>query len=164
MAQLAKGLKTTGLVLEIEEDFDKFQDTKSDVGGTRHCHRALIKVDNMDYDCQYCSSSEHLTEFQVGDTVEFEVKSFSRNIHTIGFISCVRFQSNMGQAFNPNPPPLQLLGHINMAGTPEAIALQCATQFYTYRPNADQLEVTTMADDFCKWLRSTYLLNTNPQI
>lgn len=164
MAQLAKGLKTKGLVLEIEEDFDKFQDTKSDVGGTRHCHKALIKVDGLDYDCQYCSSSEYLTEFGVGDTLEFEVKSFSRNIHTIAVISSVKFSSSSQSAAVRNFTSPNSSGHLNMAGTPEAIALQCATQFYTYRPQASEIEVTDMADIFCKWLRSTYLLNTNPQI
>lgn len=159
MAQLAKGLKTKGQVLEVEENFDFFQDTKSEFGGTRHCHKFLVKVDNMDYDCQYCSSSEHLTEFQVGDTVEFEVKSFSRNIHTIAFISCVKFFAGAKEMIlSP------VVAHINMAGTPEAIALQCAAQFFTYRSQADEIAVTEMADTFCKWLRSTYQINTNPQL
>lgn len=164
MAQLAKGLKTKGVVLEIEEDFDFFQDTKSEVGGTRHCHKALIKVDGLDYDCQYCSSSEHLTEFEVGDTVEFEVKSFSRNIHTIGFIGCTKFVKSTEPAYKKVVSAYKTSGHMNLAGTPEAIALQCATQYFTYRPQADELAVTDMADVFCKWLRSTYLTNTNPQL
>lgn len=164
MAQLAKGLKTKGIVLEIEENFDFFEDTKSDVGGTRHCHKALIKVENLDYDCQYCSSSEHLTEFQVGDTVEFEVKSFSRNIHTIGVISCVKFQSEAVKNYLRPTFGTQHSGHINMAGTPEAIALQCATQFHTYRQQSSEIEVTEMADIFCKWLRATYQHNINPQL
>lgn len=163
MAQLAKGLKTKGQVIEIEENFDRpFQDTKSEVGGIRYCHKLVIKVGGIDYDCQYCSMQEHLAEFTVGDILHFEIKAFTRNIHTIAVISVKKFEASAPawktQTFAP------VGGHMNLAGTPEAIALQCATQFHTYRQQSSEIEVTEMADIFCKWLRATYQHNINPQL
>lgn len=157
MAQLAKGLNATGIVLDVEDNFDRFQDTKSEVGGTRFCHKVYLRVDDEDYICQYCTEHQFLSEFSKGDTVHFNVKSFSKDIHTIGLISVKRAPSenvNDPLAFEP------VLRHLNLAGTPEALGLQAAVNFHCYRPESGLLDITEMAHELTKWLRTEYELNT----
>lgn len=160
MATLIKGLNAAGRVVEVKELIDSFRDNKSEQGGTRYCHGATIMVDGVEYACQYCSTSEHLTEFGVGDTINFTVKSFSRNVHTIGINSVTKV------ALRPAPSGPMIPGlskHINLAGTPEAIGLQCAAQIYSNRLEIDSIAIAELAHEFTMYLRSEYETNTNPQ-
>lgn len=157
MAQLAKGLNATGIVLEIEDNFDRFQDTKSDVGGTRFCHKVYVRVDDEEYICQYCSQHPKLSEFAANDTIHFNVKSFSKDIHTIGLISVKKAQAGRVTdplAFEP------VLRHLNLAGTPEALGLQASVNYHCYRPESKLEDITDMAHELTKWLRTEYELNT----
>lgn len=161
MATLIKGINAVGIVLEVNERIDSFKDTKSETGGTRYCHGTIIEVDNMEYACQYCSTSEHLVEFEVGDTINFVVKSFSRNVHTIGINSVTKMvASRPAQPSGIIPPASK---HLNLAGTPEAIGLQCAAQIYANRLEIDSIAIAELAHEFTMYLRSEYETNTNPQ-
>lgn len=162
MATLIRGINAVGTVLEVKENYDKpFADTKSEQGGMRYCHGANILVDDVEYACQYCSTSEHLTEFGEGDTIVFTVKSFSRNVHTIGIISVKKLVASRPAQPSGSIPPASK--HLNLAGTPEAIGLQCATQIYANRLEIDSIAIADLAHEFTMYLRTEYETNTNPQ-
>lgn len=160
MATLIKGLNAIGRVLEVNERIDSFKDTKSDIGGMRYCHGCTILVDDTEYACQYCSTSEHLTEFEVGDTLDFTVKSFSRNVHTIGINSVKKFVAS--RPAQPREPLPSASLHINMAGTPEALGLQFAAQVYSNRLEIDSIAIAELAHEFTMYLRAEYYQNTDP--
>jgi hypothetical protein len=160
MATLIKGLNAIGRVLEVNEGIDSFKDTKSEQGGMRYCHGCTIMVDDIEYPCQYCSTSEHLTEFSVGDIIDFNVKSFSRNVHTIGINSVKPFVASRPAQPSGSIPPASK--HINMAGTPEALGLQFAAQVYSNRLEIDSVAITDLAHEFTMYLRTEYEINTNP--
>jgi hypothetical protein len=158
MATLIKGINAIGRVLNVKECIDSFEDTKSETGGMRYCHGFTVVVEGVDYPCQYCSTSSHLEEFGEGDTIDFQVKSFSRNVHTIGLNSVKRFNHSFAVAAKKDVP---CSGHINMAGTPEALGLQYAAQVYSNRLEIDEVAITELAHTFTMYLRHEYETNTN---
>lgn len=163
--QLAKGLKTKGVVLEVDDNFDSFMDTKSEKGGKRYCHFIIIQAGEVQINAQYCSVAPVLTEFEVGDEISFDVKSFRPEakvrdaileMHTIGLIGVVK-KFAISEVPHVDVPVLR---HLNLSGTPEVFALQAAVTFASYRPDATLESITTMARSLTAFLRTEYELNT----
>lgn len=150
MTILPNGFKASAEVVEVEANFDQIPNSNT------RCHKTKFRLDDgSEYIGQVCSQ-EPRPPFEMGDTIDINIKSFTRGIYTFTVEKVTGFREIVlpdGSKIKPQ----MLTSFLNVAGTPGAIALQASVHHNTHRVNITPEKILEDAAKFLDFLRS----NTN---
>lgn len=127
-------------VKQIEYNAKPFT-SSHDVSKIIYAHEMLLKDEfETEYICQICDNREAFDTFSVSDFIEFSVKSFSINKHTIAFIRIITpaiVKPLKSKSHNPI-----------MGGTAADLALRYAVEHCKYKEE----DILDTAETYYVWL------------
>lgn len=121
------------------------------IGKTLYCHHFIMEdEDKIQYKCQVCEQSDTQNWCNIGDVMSFNVKAFTREIHTIEFLS--RDGQPVRNTAFIKEAKKEIVKEISAGLSPKSIALLSASIFFSNRIENDEESVLKKAKEFEKYL------------
>lgn len=103
-------------------------------GQTMYCHHYIMEDEHgVRYKCQICEPKDTQNYCNPGDVMQFKVKRYTMDIHTIEFLARDGQQIKQMAALPESDQPLQKINDRAYNLAVKSVALQSAVAFFTHR-------------------------------
>lgn len=150
---LTLGLRLAAEVVEVTPNFDQIPNS------SKKCHLTIFKTDDgQEYRGQVCNDQSSVP-FAAGDIIDIAIRKHTRGIYTFDLERVHKAEFVLADVLAKDIKSISQLSppHLNVNGTPGALALSAAVQHNQNRPGIKADMVITDAEIFAEFLRiNTY--------